>query len=299
MKLYTLIPQKEKQNIDFPCVPFCIEQTRVEQSDFTHIHDFQQMTIILGGQGEISVNGVNYRIHTGKAYVIGSYIPHCLKNTKDLELVNILFRTEDLLRFSGSLKEHPGFQSLFVLPTNNEESHSFGHILTMDYRKHDEVMNLVRTILEAVKAREAGSEVLVQSCFMILVTLFSRMYESNSAFAPQENEVSRIVSYIRQNYGRPICMTEIARFARVNERKARELFSKEFQCSPMQYLLSVRLKHACYLLKFTDLPIVEISEQVGFEDNNYFSRCFRQHMQMTPSEYRTAGQYYEYKRHDG
>ena len=52
MELYTLIPQKDKQNIDFPCVPFCVEQTKVVQSDFPHIHDFQQMTVILHGQGE-------------------------------------------------------------------------------------------------------------------------------------------------------------------------------------------------------------------------------------------------------
>ena len=75
VKLYTMIQQKEKQNIVFPCVPFCIEQTRVEESDFTHIHDFQQMTNILGGQGEIAVNSVPCRTHTGKAYVIGSDAP--------------------------------------------------------------------------------------------------------------------------------------------------------------------------------------------------------------------------------
>ena len=55
----------------------------------------------------------------------------------------------------------------------------------------------------------------------------------------------------------------------------------------MQYLMSVRLKHASYLLRFSDLSVSEIAQQVGFEDNNYFSRCFRQNMSMTPSEYRS------------
>lgn len=81
-------------------------------------------------------------------------------------------------------------------------------------------------------------------------------------------------------------MSDIARSAMISERKARELFTKEFHCSPMQYLMSVRLKHASYLLRFSDLSISEIAQQVGFEDNNYFSRCFRQNMNMTPSEYR-------------
>ena len=207
--------------------------------------------------------------------------------------MNILFHTEDLLRFPWPLKDHPGFQSLFVLPTDKEGYHSFGHILTMDYREHNEATGLVRTILEEVKVRQAGSEIQVQFCFMILMTLFSRMYASSSVFVPQKNKVSRIVSYIYQNDGHPICMTGIARFARANEQRAREPFAKEFQCSPMQYLLSVRLKHACYLLKFTDLTLVEISEQVGLKDDHYFSRCSRLHMKMVPMEYRTMGQYCE------
>lgn len=53
------------------------------------------------------------------------------------------------------------------------------------------------------------------------------------------------------------------------------------------HAVSVRLKHASYLLRFSDLSISEIAQQVGFEDNNYFSRCFRQNMSMTPSEYRS------------
>ena len=81
-------------------------------------------------------------------------------------------------------------------------------------------------------------------------------------------------------------MADIPRSAMVSERRARELFIKEFHYSPMQYLMSVRLKHASYLLRFSDLSISEIAQQVGFEDSNYFSRCFRQNMNMTPSEYR-------------
>lgn len=285
MELYTLIPQKDKQNIDFPCVPFCVEQTKVVQSDFPHIHDFQQMTVILHGQGELSVNGVSQRIHSGNAYVIGSYIPHYLKNTQGLELVNILFRTEDLLRFSGSLKKQIGFQSLFMLPANAEGG-SFGHILTLNYQDHEQIIQLVHTILAEVKTREPGNEVLVQACFMILVTMFSRLYGSTPLYVPKENELSRITSFIRQNYSHPICMSDIAHSAMISERKARELFTKEFHCSPMQYLMSVRLKHASYLLRFSDLSVSEIAQQVGFEDNNYFSRCFRQNMNMTPSEYR-------------
>ncbi len=287
MKLYTMIPQQDKQNIDFPCVPFCIEQLRVYTADTPHIHDFQQLTIIVGGQSTLSVNGVSYPVRAGNAYVIGSYIPHSLRQPRDLEIVNILFRTEELLRYAGSLKDQPGFQALFMLPGGSDAAGAgFGHLLTMDFENHNHVRQIIRTILAEVQRGAGGSEVLVQSYFMILVTMFSRMYEANTPYVPEENELCQLLSFITQNYARPLRMTEIARAALLSERKARDLFAQEFHCSPMQYLTALRLKHACYLLKTTGLSVSEIAARTGFEDNNYFSRCFRQHLHCTPSVFR-------------
>jgi AraC-like DNA-binding protein len=38
----------------------------------------------------------------------------------------------------------------------------------------------------------------------------------------------------------------------------------------------------------TGLPINEISRTVGFEDELYFSRCFRRAMSLSPRAYRQA-----------
>lgn len=49
----------------------------------------------------------------------------------------------------------------------------------------------------------------------------------------------------------------------------------------------IRIEKAKNLLKQTDLPISEISFQVGFAQQRYFSRVFKSEVGMTPSEYRT------------
>lgn len=66
------------------------------------------------------------------------------------------------------------------------------------------------------------------------------------------------------------------------QRRWRELFD----IPPGQYLLNLRISECCRLMGETNLKIVEIARRLGFEDPAYFSRMFKQRIDMSPSEYR-------------
>ncbi|PIY48354.1 MAG: AraC family transcriptional regulator, partial [Armatimonadetes bacterium CG_4_10_14_3_um_filter_59_10] len=59
-------------------------------------------------------------------------------------------------------------------------------------------------------------------------------------------------------------------------------------CSPLDYLVRVRIHHAMELLKEADLSIAEVARRVGFADSNYFSRQFRALVGSSPRGYRSA-----------
>lgn len=59
--------------------------------------------------------------------------------------------------------------------------------------------------------------------------------------------------------------------------------------SPNEYLRIVRLKKATELLKDTDLNISEIAYKVGFNDPDYFTKCFKEQFGMTPRQFRNEG----------
>lgn len=65
-------------------------------------------------------------------------------------------------------------------------------------------------------------------------------------------------------------------------RKMHELFN----LSPKDFLQEARIKHACSLLKQTDLPIKEIAYACGFSNQQYFATCFKNSLGKTPTEYR-------------
>jgi len=65
-------------------------------------------------------------------------------------------------------------------------------------------------------------------------------------------------------------------------RKMHELFN----LSPKDFLQAARIKHACSLLKQTDLSVKEIAYACGFSSPHYFATCFKNSTGVTPSEYR-------------
>jgi AraC-like DNA-binding protein len=57
---------------------------------------------------------------------------------------------------------------------------------------------------------------------------------------------------------------------------------------PARFLRRLRLREACRLLVETAKPVGEIARTVGFDDELYFSRCFRKETRMAPRDYRKA-----------
>ena len=64
------------------------------------------------------------------------------------------------------------------------------------------------------------------------------------------------------------------------------IFKNVTGTSPLQYVTQMRMQKAKDMLLHTDLPVCRIAQEVGYPDQNYFSRIFRRETGMTPSEFR-------------
>jgi AraC-like DNA-binding protein len=73
-------------------------------------------------------------------------------------------------------------------------------------------------------------------------------------------------------------------------------FAREFKrttgFTPWTYVMKRRVQRAAALLRRGG-PICEIAAQCGFSDQAHFSRTFKQHLGLTPKEFRRAGGYAE------
>lgn len=69
----------------------------------------------------------------------------------------------------------------------------------------------------------------------------------------------------------------------------RAQFKKTTQKTPIEFLTSVRIRHACYLIDIyrNSLSLAQIAEKCGFTDYVYFSRRFKQVIGVSPQKYKS------------
>lgn len=100
--------------------------------------------------------------------------------------------------------------------------------------------------------------------------------------------VQRACEYIANNFAMPITVEEIAAHVGLSRSRLYRLFMAELRLSPVQVLTQVRIRQACALLRRGDLSVKAVAASVGFENQLYFSRRFREVVGMSPTEYASS-----------
>ncbi len=94
------------------------------------------------------------------------------------------------------------------------------------------------------------------------------------------------IKYIHANYSEKISIPDLAKMEGLSNSRYITLFSKEMGKSPSEYILSLRLEKACELLLTSDMEISLVGASSGYKDQYFFSKIFKKHIGMSPSEYR-------------
>lgn len=94
------------------------------------------------------------------------------------------------------------------------------------------------------------------------------------------------IALMKTNIEEPLSIADIANHVGLSGRQLQRLFKAQFDRSPQQYYLGLRLEHAQYLLRHTSIPINQIVIASGFLSASSFSTAFKKAYQMSPSTYR-------------
>lgn len=99
-------------------------------------------------------------------------------------------------------------------------------------------------------------------------------------------KIQQAVAYIRENYAKDLNMAVVSNYISMNY----SLFSYSFKqytgSNFVNYLKDIRMQEAKRLLTETDMRIVEISQEVGYDNEKHFMKIFKASCGVSPSEYR-------------
>ncbi|MFE4263129.1 helix-turn-helix domain-containing protein [Streptomyces sp. NPDC056883] len=101
-----------------------------------------------------------------------------------------------------------------------------------------------------------------------------------------EHLVQHAVSTIRERFGEPLSLDELARSAMVSKYHFLRMFTRVTGVTPGRFLSAVRLQEAKRLLLSTSLNVADVSVQVGYNSAGSFTRRFTESVGLSPTQYR-------------
>lgn len=219
------------------------------------------------GEGKLSYDSRTYPLRPGQLFLIDCREPHEYSTVKEIwEHVDIhLWGTN-----AETIYRHFQDQGIVHL-TFPQEGFTF----------------LVESLLDAcMKVSDHRSLFISNALLSMLCSLLDHAEKESRSATPAAYK--KAIEYMEANYMLPLSLDTLASLVNVSKYHFSREFRKYTGASPNDYLLNLRMKHACILLINTDLPIEQIAREVGIHNMSNFITLFKKRVRMTPSAIRKS-----------
>ncbi|CAA7600217.1 Homeodomain-like [Acididesulfobacillus acetoxydans] len=98
--------------------------------------------------------------------------------------------------------------------------------------------------------------------------------------------ITRAKEFLENHLGEDLTLSDIAKRQFLSPCYFSRLFKQSTGQTVMEFLTALRMAKGKELLEKTNQPVSQVAGTVGYSDPNYFSRVFKRHFGMAPSEYR-------------
>lgn len=139
--------------------------------------------------------------------------------------------------------------------------------------------NRCRVLLNAITALITETEEILGP---LLNSLFSCPEISEVITFSSNENITRVINYIRHNYNQQITNTDLAAIAGYNTNYFIKAFRSETGKSPHAYIQNIRLNNAMNMLR-NGSPPKQVAVLCGYNNQNEFYRVFKKFFSKPPS----------------
>lgn len=250
-----------------------------------HDHDFVEMVYIIEGTGRHYINDEEFAIKAGNLLFVNYGCTHAFLVDDQLVAYNLMIRVDYFIK--NMIKDNNLFYMLALTSFEKiqQELNDKSPLVFFDYSEREEIFNLFRNIeIELSQEKLGKSSILDSYINIILCKVFRKIFMKNirqELLIPQE-----IIDYISEHFNEKLSLGELSQKCFYSPAYFSRLFKKTFNMSFTDYIMDIRLKRCCELLKDSNYTIEKIMEECGFFDKNTFYERFKNKYGCTPSEYR-------------
>jgi AraC family transcriptional regulator, arabinose operon regulatory protein len=150
-----------------------------------------------------------------------------------------------------------------------------------------EIVHLFHMLYELVKpCFERQRAFAIQSCAQLILSRIALAPRSAFGSYAQVRDAQEIQGYMERVVDQRLGLGHFAARLGVSLAHFSRVFKQHTQFAPIEYFRRLKIHKACSLLATTRCSVKEIALQLSFDDQNYFSRLFKNIMGMSPIAYR-------------
>ena len=253
-----------------------------------HDHDFIEVVLVVGGTAVHRTPGGDRPIGRGDAFLLRPGAWHGYERCRSLALYNCCFAVTTLGRELDWTRDDPALARLLWTLPLNPANHGMV-ALTLDHAGVEEGCLLLDRLCrlhgrDDVAYRADSIGILCQILGLLARSLPDRAEPPRGS--DRHHPIHAARRLIDGNPAHDWTLQELADRTGLAPSSLVRRFHAIAGLPPMAYLTQCRLDAAARLLIDTRQPIGAIANRVGWPDANYFTRRFRKHFGITPTEYR-------------
>ena len=233
-----------------------------------NIHENLELLFFPEGEGYVLYDGERFPVRGGDIVAVNSYCVHQVGTESSLELVCLILGQD----FCRSNSIDPG-RLLFQRVIHNDRQANV----------------LFRKVMDAYE-RPGDFQKASIKCTALELLLFMCMHYSvfRTEETPVKNHmvenVYRAMQYMKANLSRKLTADEIAASAGLSKFHFLREFKRITGYTPNAHLNALRCRQARTLLETGRYHVKEVADLCGFADSAYFTRVFRQHTGLLPTQ---------------
>ena len=229
-----------------------------------HSHDFFEFEYVVKGKGSYVIDGVNYDINNQTIYFMTPVNFHNV-DMKDTVFYNVMF--------SADMCSITKLSRLFsTKPT----------VITVDEDTNRLLCALLDELCKFCNNTEYAS-VILETIIMKICSLNPNGNNKDGA-----SDIRKCELYIMENFRKKLTLTDAAGYAMLSESHFSRKFLEETGKNFKEYLNNIRYDYARKLLVYSDMTVLQICSECGFDDYPNFVRRFKMKTGSSPTEYRKS-----------
>jgi len=247
-----------------------------------HQHNEYELMVIKKGNGTAFIGDYMGDYQVGDVYLHGKSLPHWFRK-KEEKMIGASMVVQFKDDFLGT--------DFFKIP----EMKAIRKLLDDSSRSIYCTGELKKSIRKQLLEMEelSGIEKIIRLLSMLNEISLSDEYKyvSGAVITHSEKDqllINTIFEFSMNNFKRKITLEEVAALTNKSTSAFSHYFKKVTKTSYINFLTQIRISHACELLKTTNLSITEICFESGFNNWANFSKHFKTHCTISPSQYRAS-----------